>query len=105
MKSLGGDGRVIRKRVARVDDALRYAMSLPVCTTVCGVDSLKVLRQNLGIARRFVPMSASESQRYEKSLTAYVRDGRFELYKTSAEHEGDVGRRQHGFPVQEEEAL
>ena len=28
MKSLGGDGRAVRKRAARVDDALRYAMSL-----------------------------------------------------------------------------
>ena len=28
MKSLGGDGRAIRKRAARVEDALRYAMSL-----------------------------------------------------------------------------
>ena len=41
MKSLGGDGRVIKKKVARVDDAMRYAMSLPVCTTVSGIDSLR----------------------------------------------------------------
>ena len=40
MKSLGGDGRVIKKRAARVDDALRYAMSLGVCTTVSGIDSM-----------------------------------------------------------------
>ena len=58
MKSLGGDGRVIRKKAARVEDALRYAMSLPVCTTVSGIDSMKVLRQNLRIARGFTPMSA-----------------------------------------------
>src|SRR5436189_4412226 len=57
MKSLGGDGRLVKARVANVTDALRYAMSLPVCTTVSGIDSLKVLRQNLRIARRFVPMS------------------------------------------------
>jgi hypothetical protein len=25
-------------------------------------------------------------------------DGRFELYKTTAEHDGPVGRAQHGFP-------
>ena len=58
MKSLGGDGRVVKKKAARVDDALRYAMSLPVCTTVSGIDSLKVLRQNLRIARGFSPMTA-----------------------------------------------
>jgi predicted aldo/keto reductase-like oxidoreductase len=105
MKSLGGDGRVIKKKAARVEVALRYAMSLPVCTTVSGIDSLKVLRQNLKIARHFAPMTARERQVYEKSLADYALDGRFELYKTSAEHEGEVGRKQHGFPSQEEVAL
>ena len=28
-------------------------------------------------------------------------DGRFELYKTTAEHEGAEGRTQHGFPSQD----
>ena len=80
-------------------------MSLPVCTTVSGIDSLKVLRQNLRIARGFSPMSARERTAYERSLADDALDGRFELYKTSAEHEGDVGRKQHGFPSQEEVAL
>jgi uncharacterized protein len=105
MKSLGGDGRVVEKRAARVADALRYAMSLPVCTTVSGIDSLSVLRQNLRIARRFTPMSARDRRAYERSLTEYAADGRFELYKTTAEHDGEIGREQHGFPSQEEVAL
>ena len=105
MKSLGGDGRAVKKRAARVGDALRYAMSLPVCTTVSGIDSLKVLRQNVKIARAFVPMTARERRLYEASLTEFAGDGRFELYKTSAEHEGEVGRAQHGFPSQDEVAL
>jgi aryl-alcohol dehydrogenase-like predicted oxidoreductase len=104
MKSLGGDGRAIRKRAARVEDALRYAMSLSVCTTVCGIESMRILRQHLRIAREFSPMSAAERRRYEASLADAALDGRFELYKTSAEHEGDVGRRQHGFPSQEDVA-
>ena len=105
MKSLGGDGRVIKKRAARVEDALRYAMSLDVCTTVSGIDSLAVLRRNLRIARGFAPMSTTERTAYEKSLIEYAQDGRFELYKTSAEHEGEVGRKQHGFPSAEEVAI
>ena len=105
MKSLGGDGRAIKKRAARVDDALRYAMSLPVATTVSGIDSLKVLRQNLRIARGFRPMSATERQAYEARLLDAARDGRFELYKTSAQHEGPIGRAQHGFPSQDEIAM
>ncbi len=105
MKSLGGSGKVISKRVARVEDALRYAMSLPVATTVSGIDSMRVLRQNLKVARGFVPMTAREQKAYASTLVDYAMDGRFELYKTSAEHEGDVGRRQHGYPPQEEVAL
>jgi len=105
MKSLGGDGRVVRKKAARAGEALRYAMSLPVCTTVSGIDSLRVLHQNLRIARTFVPMTVRERAAYERRLADASEDGRFELYKTSAEHEGEVGRQQHGFPTQDEVAM
>ena len=104
MKSLGGTGRVVARKAATVEDALRYAMSLPACTTVSGIDSLKVLRQNVRIARGFRPMSAAERRRYEHRLRPVAGDGRFELYKTTAEHEGDIGRAQHGFPSQAEMA-
>lgn len=104
MKSLGGDGRAISKKAVRIDDALRYAMSLPVCTTVSGIDSLKVLRQNLRIVRSFSPMNARERMAHERRLVGDALDGRFELYKTSAGHEGSVGRSQHGFPSQEDAA-
>jgi DNA-binding transcriptional ArsR family regulator len=80
-------------------------MSLSVCTTVCGIDSMRVLRQHLRIARGFSPMSAKERRTYEARLADAALDGRFELYKTSAEHEGDVGRQQHGFPSQEDVAM
>jgi aryl-alcohol dehydrogenase-like predicted oxidoreductase len=105
MKSLGGDGRVIQRKVARVDDALRYAMSLAVATTVSGIDSLRVLKQNIRIARGFTPMSAGEVEQYRRRLRTFSADGRFELYKTTAEHEGPVGRSQHGFPSAEDIAL
>ena len=105
MKSLGGDGRVIKKKAAAVEDALRYAMSLPVCTTVSGIDSVKVLHQNIRIARDCTPMTERERLRYERSLAGSAGDGRFELYKTTAEHDGEVGRKQHGFPSQEGLAL
>jgi hypothetical protein len=80
-----------RKKAVRAGDALRYAMSLPVCTTVSGIDSLRVLHQNLRIARTFVPMTARERAAYERRLADASEDGRFELYKTSAEHRGRRG--------------
>ena len=47
MKSLGGNGQPILHGVVTVEEALRYAMSLPAATTISGIDSLAVLRQNL----------------------------------------------------------
>jgi uncharacterized protein len=101
MKSLG-DGRSIKKKAAAVGDALRYAMSLPVAVTVTGIDSARVLRQNVAIARGFQPMGSLEMQRLRTRHAEQAMDGRFELYKTTAKHEADVGRKQRGFPLQAE---
>jgi uncharacterized protein len=101
MKSLGA-GRAIKKKRTGVESALRYAMSLPVCTTVSGIDSMKVLRQNLKIASGFKPMTEQQRATYERTVADDALDGRFELYKTTAEHDGEEGREQHGFPSQEE---
>src|SRR5882724_9522735 len=57
MKSLGGDGQPILHGVVTAEEALRYAMSLPVATTISGIDSLTVLRQNIAITRGFTPMA------------------------------------------------
>jgi uncharacterized protein len=102
MKSLGGRGEAVKKRVVAAADGLRYAMSLPVATTVSGIDSQGVLRQNLRIARGFKPMSERDMQMLRGRLRDVATDGRFELYKTSMNHEGPIGRKQHGFPAETE---
>jgi len=98
MKSLGGSGDMVKKKAIRIEDALRYAMSLPVATTVSGIDSMKVLEQNLKIASAFTPLSKAEMERIRHSVAGIAADGRFERYKTTAEHDADEGRAQHGFP-------
>ena len=103
MKSMSGEGQPVKKRAVSPQEALRYAMSLPgVATTVSGIDSLRVLRQNLAVARGFAPMSPAEMQALRTRVFEAASDGRFEPYKTTAKHEGDVGRKQHGFPPMEE---
>ena len=102
MKSLGGSGEPVKKGVISATEALRYAMSLPVATTVSGIDSLQVLRQNLSIARGFKPMSVEEMQALRTRYERYAADGRFELYKTSKKYDGKPGREQHGFPPRRE---
>jgi len=99
MKSLGGNGQPITKGVVTVAEALRYAMSLAVATTISGIDSLAVLRQNLAIARGFKPMTAEEMEALFKRCAAAAGDGHLELYKSTMKYDGDVGREQHGLPL------
>ena len=102
MKSLSGDGRQVKRKVITAAEGLRYAMSLPVMTTVSGIDSIRVLRQNLRVAAGFKRMSPRQMEALRARVRGEAEDGRFELYKTTAKHEGTVGRKQHGFPDEEE---
>jgi aryl-alcohol dehydrogenase-like predicted oxidoreductase len=102
MKSLCGHGDAVKKRVVSAEDALRYAMSLPVATTVSGIDSMKVLKQNVKVASDFKPLTAAQMEKLRHRMAGPASDGRFERYKTTAEHDGAEGREQHGFPLQEE---
>jgi aryl-alcohol dehydrogenase-like predicted oxidoreductase len=102
MKSLGGNGQPITQGVATVAEALRYAMTLPVATTISGIDSLAVLRQNLAIARGFKPMTAEEMEALARRCAAAAGDGHLELYKSTMKYDGNLGREQHGLPSQKD---
>jgi aryl-alcohol dehydrogenase-like predicted oxidoreductase len=102
MKSLSGDARQVKKKVVTAEEGLRYAMSLPVATTVSGIDSMAVLRKNIKVADNFTPMSERQMERLRGRVREEASDGRFELYKTTAAQDGKVGRQQHGFPSEED---
>jgi aryl-alcohol dehydrogenase-like predicted oxidoreductase len=102
MKSMCGEGAPVKKRSVKPEEALRYAMSLPVAATVSGIDSLKILRQNLRIARGFEPYTEAEMQALRERSAEAAADGHFELYKTSKHFDGPPGRKQHKFPTLEE---
>jgi aryl-alcohol dehydrogenase-like predicted oxidoreductase len=99
MKSLGGGGEALQQGAITVEEALRYAMSLPTATTVSGIDSLQVLRQNLGIARGFRPMTTAEQHTLRQRCAEVASDGHLELYKTTKRYDAAVGREQHGYPT------
>src|SRR4051794_19918757 len=82
----GGNGQLVLKGVVTVDEALRYAMSLPVATIISGIDSLAVLRQNLAIARGFQPMPAAEMEALRGRCAAAAGDGHLELYKSTMKY-------------------
>jgi len=102
MKSMSGDGRAVKARVVTAGEALSYAMSLPVATVVSGMESMKVLKQNVAIARGFVPMPERARRALRRRVAADAIDGRYELYKISAAFEGVETRRVHGLPSQDE---
>jgi uncharacterized protein len=98
MKSLGGSGEMVTNGAITAQEGLRYAMSLPIATTISGMDSLGVLEQNLEVARGFEPMPAAEMQALRDRVRLYAADGRFELFKTTKKYDGAVGREQHHYP-------
>ncbi|MBW4521666.1 MAG: aldo/keto reductase [Scytolyngbya sp. HA4215-MV1] len=104
MKSLSGGGEAVKQGIITPQEAIRYAMSLPIATLVSGIDSLEVLRQNLAIAQNFQPMPTAEMQALRDRVVQYALDGRFELFKSSKKYDADVGRLQHGFPSQQQMA-
>jgi len=103
MKSMSGEGIQVKKKVVTAQEALGYAMSLPVATTISGIDSMRVLKQNLGVACGFKPWTTKQMQALRTRVAEQASDGRFELYKTTAKHEAKVGREQHGFPPPDEQ--
>jgi hypothetical protein len=73
-------------------------MSLPVSTTISGMDSLAVLQQNLKIASGFKPLSAEALQATRDRVRTFAADGRYELFKTTTKYDGKAGREQHHYP-------
>ena len=53
MKPLNGHGDAIKHGVLTAEEALRYAMSLPVATTITGMEKPEILQQNLRVAQNF----------------------------------------------------
>jgi aryl-alcohol dehydrogenase-like predicted oxidoreductase len=99
MKSLGGSADAVKRGVLTAEEALRYAMSLPVATTISGIDSRTVLQQNLRVARGFKPLSDEAMQALRNRCAPLAADGRFELYKVSLRYDNPQARWPHDFPL------
>jgi len=102
MKSLGGSGEMVRHGGITAQQGLRYAMSLPVATTISGIDSIEVLDQNLAVATNFQPFTATELKELRDQCRQFAADGRYELFKMTTKYDGKIGREQHHFPSSEE---
>jgi len=99
MKPLTGKAEPLKKTILTPDQMLQYAMSLPVATTITGMEKLDVLYQNLKIAQGFQPLSVAEMDAIRKQCGALAADGRFEHYKVSLQFDNPEARLAHGFPI------
>jgi aryl-alcohol dehydrogenase-like predicted oxidoreductase len=100
MKSFGGCGEMLSSGAVTPEEALSYAMSLPVAVTISGVETLEVLHQNLAVARGFQALATSAMHELRERCREYAADGRVELFKLTTKYDGPIGRAQHGYPVE-----
>lgn len=97
MKSLGGDGQMIEAGLTP-EQARGYALSLPISTLVCGIESPENLNQDLAIARQWQPMSEEEMESLREQVKTVATDGRHEWFKSTQYYDAATHRDQHGFP-------
>ncbi len=81
------------------EEALRYAMGLPVATIISGMDSLEVLRKNIAVADEFEPLTAEERTALLARSAPHAGDGVAEPFKSSRKFEGAEGRKANGYPL------
>ena len=97
MKSLGGRGQIVREVGLTAEQCRGYALSLPISTLVCGIQSDADLQQDLAIARDFEPFSAAQMQALEAQVYDEATDGRHEWFKSMQTFDSQLHRAQHGF--------
>jgi predicted aldo/keto reductase-like oxidoreductase len=105
MKSFCGDARALAAGVATPREMLRYTLSLPITTLVTGMDTMKILEQNVSIGRGFTAMGERERAALRRRVAPHAADGRFELFKISIGFDGNEARLQHGIPLPAQQAL
>jgi uncharacterized protein len=102
MKPINGNADSVKKGAITAEQALRYAMSLPVTVTITGMETMDVLKQNLAIAQGFTPLSEAEMQAIRDQCSQPAGDGRYEPYKTSLKFDNPEARLAHGYPLDEQ---
>jgi predicted aldo/keto reductase-like oxidoreductase len=97
MKALGGRGQFVSDLGLTAAQCRTYALSLPISTLVCGIQSQENLEQDLAIAREFEPMSETNLQALLDSVEEEATDGRYEWFKSKQTYDSQYHRDQHGF--------
>ena len=105
MKSLGGGalanggGKIVKAKLATVEECIRFALGQPIASLVTGIDSMDVLKQNIKIARNFKPIEGEELDKLLAKVKPQAGDGRHERFKSTLDFDGPYHRKQHGFDL------
>lgn len=70
MKTLGGNAKAIKDGLVTVEEALRYALSLPITTVISGIDSMDWLETNTKVAANFKPLTKPEMRALEQRCSS-----------------------------------
>lgn len=107
MKSLGGGsdhkGRLVVNKVCTAKEGITYALSQPIASLVVGIDSMKVLKQDLAIGRAFKPLEGDDLNDLLARVKPHAGDGRHERFKSTQLFDGPYHRKQHGLTQEEVE--
>jgi predicted aldo/keto reductase-like oxidoreductase len=87
MKSMG-DGVVLKSKAATAVECLHYAMTLPTSTVITGIDSLRILRQDLEAVKTFQPLTKQQVVDLLARTAEAAAAGRFERFKTTNGFDG-----------------
>jgi len=69
-------------------ECLHYAMNLSTSTVVTGIESMELLQQALRAVSTFKPFAPVDVSRLLSRTAPAAESGRYELYKTSDDHDG-----------------
>src|SRR5207253_9533406 len=81
MKSMG-DGFILKSKTVTPIECLHYALSLPTSTVITGIDSQKILKQDLEAVKTFKPLTAEQVAALLARTARVASEGRFEPFKT-----------------------
>ena len=79
-----------------MEDALNYSLSQSIASLVVGIDSMKVLEQDLKIGRNFKQLDEGAIKSLVAKVKTVAGDGRHERFKSTQMYDGAYHRAQHG---------
>lgn len=90
-------GGLSRVKGVKPEDGLRYSLSLPVSSVICGMDASAVLRKTIKLCTDFQAFHPGEMDALRQRARAVAGDGRAERYKTTQAHDLLAGQVAHEF--------